>query len=325
VTQTAVAPPEGSVDTGVPWHFGDPLGEQRALDRGEGWVDLSHRPVIEVAGDDRLTWLHTLTSQHVSELTPDVWTQALILDANGRVEHHLDLIDDGERVLAHLEPGTAEALLDYLQKMVFWSKVEVRRRDDLGVVWRPGPGGMDGADAFSFVARDDVAGTEGPPAGTWAYEALRVAAGRPRLGLDTDHRTIPAEVNWIGTAVHLEKGCYRGQETVARVHNLGKPPRRLVRLHLDGSADRLPVRGDALVLEGRTVGFVGTVVQHHELGPVALGLLKRQVPDDAAVVAKATSVGAASGPPERDTVSGQGDLAPETLPVTIETVVPQRH
>ena len=92
-------------------------------------------------------------------------------------------------------------------------------------------------------------------------------------------------MNWIGAAVHLEKGCYRGQETVARVHNLGKPPRRLVRLHLDGSDDRLPERGDALALDGRTVGFVGTVVQHYELGPVALGLLKRQVPDDAAVVA----------------------------------------
>ena len=316
MTKTAVAPPEASVDAGVAWHYGDPLGEQRALDRGEGFVDLSHRPVIEVAGDDRLTWLHTLTSQHVSELQPDVWTQALVLDANGRVEHHLDLVDDGERVLAHIEPGTADALLDYLQKMVFWSKVEVRMRDDLGVVWRPGPSGMDGADAFAFVAQDAVAATDGSPAGTWAYEALRVVAGRPRLGFDTDHRTIPAEVNWIGDAVHLEKGCYRGQETVARVHNLGKPPRRLVRLHLDGSADVLPSRGDALVFDGRAVGFVGTVAQHHELGPVALGLLKRQIPDGAGVVARAVSDGAASG----DTASD-----PVELPVTVETVLPQRH
>ena len=74
----------------------------------------------------------------------------------------------------------------------------------------------------------------------WAYEALRIAARVPRFGLDTDHRTIPHEVGWIETAVHLNKGCYRGQETVARVHNLGHPPRRLVFLHLDGSVDRLP-------------------------------------------------------------------------------------
>jgi folate-binding protein YgfZ len=181
---------------------------------------------------------------------------------------------------------------------------------------------MDGGDRFEFVARDAVAGLAGPAgpaAGTWAYEALRVAAGRPRLGFDTDHRTIPPEVNWIGAAVHLEKGCYRGQETVARVHNLGKPPRRLVRLHLDGSDDRLPERGDALVLDDRTVGFVGTVVQHYELGPVALGLLKRQVPDDAAVVAahKAVEVGGGGS------ASGDGDT--DLLPVTIETLLPQRH
>ena len=121
--------------------------------------------------------------------------------------------------------------------------------------------------------------------------------------------------------MHLEKGCYRGQETVARVHNLGKPPRRLVRLHLDGSADVLPVRGDALVLDSRTVGFVGTVAQHHELGPVALGLLKRQVTDDAGVVAaRKTAEGTASGSGAVGEASGSVEL-----PVTVETVLPQRH
>lgn len=316
-TQTAVAPPEGALDAGVAWHYGDPLGEQRRLDLGEGFVDLSQRPVIEVGGEDRLSWLHTLTSQHVAALPAGEWTQALILDANGRVEHHLDVVDDGERVLAHVEPGTADALMQYLHKMIFWSKVELRVRDDLGVVWRPGASGMDGDDAFSFVARDAVAALGEPAAGTWAFEALRVAAGRPRLGFDTDHRTIAAEVNWIGDAVHLEKGCYRGQETVARVHNLGKPPRRLVRIHLDGS-DELPSRGDALVLDGRAVGLVGTVAQHYELGPIALGLLKRQVPDDAPVLA---AVVVAAG----DSGAASDDAAPRTVPVTLETVLPQRH
>jgi len=176
---------------------------------------------------------------------------------------------------------------------VFWSKVELRLRDDLGVVWRPGATGMDGSDRFEYVSRDAVASLDaddGAAAGTWAYEALRVAAGRPRLGFDTDHKTIPAEVGWLDVAVHLQKGCYRGQETVARVHNLGQPPRRLVRLHLDGSADELPVRGDALHLDGRPVGFVGTVVQHYELGPIALGLVKRKVSDYSAVVAVSQGV-----------------------------------
>jgi folate-binding protein YgfZ len=119
------------------------------------------------------------------------------------------------------------------------------------------------------------------PAGLWAYEALRVAAAIPRHRFETDHRTIPHEVGWIGPAVHLEKGCYRGQETVARVQNLGQPPRRLVLLHLDGSAHAMPRHGDAVVLDGRSVGFVGTVAQHHELGPIALALVKRKVAADA--------------------------------------------
>ena len=119
-------------------------------------------------------------------------------------------------------------------------------------------------------------------AGMWAYEAHRVAALRPRLGVDTDERTIPHEVGWIGSAVHLDKGCYRGQETVARVHNLGKPPRMMVLLHLDGSTDR-PATGDPVLAGGRAVGRLGTVVDHVDLGPVALALLKRGLPADTAL------------------------------------------
>jgi tRNA-modifying protein YgfZ len=124
-------------------------------------------------------------------------------------------------------------------------------------------------------------------AGTWAYEALRIASHRPRFGLDTDHRTIPHEVGWIETAVHLSKGCYRGQETVARVHNLGHPPRRLVFLHLDGSEDRLPAHGDPVTLpeDGGYIGFVGSAARHYELGPIALALVKRTVPVEATLLA----------------------------------------
>jgi folate-binding protein YgfZ len=122
-----------------------------------------------------------------------------------------------------------------------------------------------------------------PLAGLWAYEAMRVAALVPRVGLETDHRTIPAEIDLIGPAVHLDKGCYRGQETVARVHNLGRPPRRLALLHLDGvTTDVLPAAGTPVTAEdGRAVGFVGTAVRHFELGMVALAVLKRNVPNDA--------------------------------------------
>lgn len=124
----------------------------------------------------------------------------------------------------------------------------------------------------------------GPRAGTWALEARRIAAGVPRIGLDTDHRTIPNEIGLLGVAVHLDKGCYRGQETVARVHNLGRPPRRLVRLHLDGSADALPPAKAEVQLDGRAVGYVGGSARHFELGPIALGLIKRGTALDARLI-----------------------------------------
>jgi hypothetical protein len=130
---------------------------------------------------------------------------------------------------------------------------------------------------------DRVAGLA-PKAGIWAFEAHRVASRTPRLGFETDHRTLPAEIALLGPAVHLDKGCYRGQETVARVHNLGRPPRRLALVHLDGiGTDNPPAQGTDVTLDGRTVGFVGTAVRHHELGMIALVVLKRNVADDAAL------------------------------------------
>jgi folate-binding protein YgfZ len=127
-----------------------------------------------------------------------------------------------------------------------------------------------------------AAGAE--PVGAWAAAAHRVERRQPRLGFETDHRTIPHEIGLIGVAVHLNKGCYRGQETVARVHNLGQPPRRLVLLQLSGESDVLPEPGTPVVRDGRTVGFLGTAVHHHELGPIALAVIKRNLPDDAELV-----------------------------------------
>jgi folate-binding protein YgfZ len=128
------------------------------------------------------------------------------------------------------------------------------------------------------------------PAGFDALEALRVEARRPRAGVDTDHRTIPNELDWLRTAVHLDKGCYRGQETVARVHNLGRPPRRLVLLHLDGLSEELPAPGAPVLAGSREVGRAGTVVRHHELGVVALALVKQSVqPGTALTVAGAAA------------------------------------
>jgi hypothetical protein len=271
------AVPADPPDEGVAGHYGDPYAEQRRLEAEQALVDLSHRGVVRVSGPDRLSWLHSLLSQHVAALPPGQWTQALVLSPQGHVEHHLHLVDDGEAVLAHVEPGTAGALVEFLRRMQFMLQVEVEDvTSSYAVVADP---------TLRLLPREELATYDGPVAGVLAYEALRVAARVPRLGLDTDHRTIPHEVGWLTSAVHLDKGCYRGQETVARVHNLGRPPRRLVLLHLDGSDSELPASGDAVQLDGRDVGRVGTAVRHHELGPIALALVKRNVPDDAALTA----------------------------------------
>ncbi|GAB2327815.1 folate-binding protein [Streptomyces griseoincarnatus] len=307
LTLPGAVPAEG-VDEGVAAHYGDLFREQRALADGTGFVDLSHRGVVTVSGPERLGWLHLLLTQHVQELPPHEATEALILSANGHIEHALYLVDDGETTWAHVEPGTQEALVAYLESMKFFYRVEVAdRTEDIAVVHLPAgsiaevPEGVAvretpyGRDLF--LPRGDLeefARTAGPAAGLLAYEALRVEQHRPRLGFETDHRTIPHELGWIGSAVHLQKGCYRGQETVARVQNLGKPPRRLVFLHLDGSEVHLPVPGTELRLaddgpDGRKIGFITTSVRHHELGPVALALVKRNVPVDARLLAGDTA------------------------------------
>jgi folate-binding protein YgfZ len=286
------AVPADSPDSDVAAHYGEPVPEQRALAGPGAYVDRSNRGVVRIEGPDRLRWLHSMATQHLEQLKPHEPVEALLLSPQGRIEHHLSLVDDGTAVWAHVEPGTVDALVKFLDSMRFMLRVEVAdMTDSYAVVTTSGP-------AEGELVLPDVVGTTlivprpeltrdwgGRPAGLWAYEALRIAEHRPRPGLDTDDRAIPHEVGWIETAVHLDKGCYRGQETVARVHNLGRPPRRLVFLHLDGSVDRLPAHGDAVELQGRTVGFVGSAARHHELGPIALALVKRTVPVDAELLA----------------------------------------
>ena len=298
-------------DLGVAAHYGDPYREQRSLEGGSATVDLSHRPVVRIAGPDRLDWLHNLTTQHVLALQPGVWTQALILSPHGHVEHHLQLVDDGAAVWAHVEPGTAPALLDYLEKMKFMTRVEV---EDVSADWAV----LHQAGADRLVPRVDLSSYQGDLAGLWAYEALRVASRRPRLGVDTDHRTIPNEVGWLDRAVHLDKGCYRGQETVARVYNLGRPPRRLVLLHLDGSESELPSAGDAVTSDGREVGRVGTAVRHYELGPLALALVKRQVADDAVLIAGTTAA-------RIDPAADDELVSPARAAAAARTLLPRRR
>lgn len=315
-----------SPDAPVAAHFGDPLREQR---ESVALVDRSNRGVLRLTGPERLSFLHNLSTQHLLSLRDGQATQALLLSPHGHIEHHLWLSSVGDALWMDVEPGTAERLRDFLLKMRFFTQVEIELGGlevysvvgadyglaDPDVLPVPDAKFATGTipsrptslyqakpiESGGFMRRTRLgvdflvpAGAELPDVprvGLWAWEAWRVAAAVPRVGFDTDHRTLPSEVDLTAVAVHLEKGCYRGQETVARVHHLGRPPRALRLLHLDGiTSDQLPTPATPITSGERSVGFVGTAVRHFELGPIALGLMRRNISGDAPLIAGESTV-----------------------------------
>ena len=278
---------EDGPDKGAIWHFGEPVKEQRAIEAGKAWADLSHLSVVAVSGDDRLKWLHDLTTQFLTDLEVGIWKPAMILDPQGHVEYQFNLVDDGSTTFLVLDPGYAQTLVAYLTKMKFMLKVDVRDATSEFAVLRAPGAATDIGGPYALVPRGEIAqmaqtfGAVATQVGTWALDAERVAAGRPRIAFETDHKSIPNELGVLNGAVHMNKGCYRGQETVAKIFNLGNPPRRLVMLHLDGSDVGFPATGTKIENDGVVVGFIGTVARHHELGTIALAMIKRNTPTDA--------------------------------------------
>ena len=344
-------------DTGVAAHYGEPLLEQRVLDEGAAITDLSHRGIVVVSGQDRLSWLHSMTSQQLMGLRPGECVETMLLDPNGRIERVIRLVDDGERAWLLVDEDSAAPLTEFLMRMRFALRVEVQDlsaeyaavlafegpaaealRSMVPVIeWRDPwarvlPGGVQYArgehpgeswSAVQFVfPRDRLEGVVGlvrtgsvRVAGSLALDALEVRAWRPAQHGDVDDRSIPHEFDWMRTAVHLTKGCYRGQETVAKVHNLGHPPRRLVLLHLDGSGGELPVAGalvyragEAADPESRPVGRVTRSALHHEWGGIALALLKRSVPEDADLELRSGVDGADSGSTEGQIIAASQEI-----------------
>jgi folate-binding protein YgfZ len=278
---------ESGPDKGAIWHFGEPNQEQKALSAGNAWADLSHRGIISISGKDRLTWLHALTTQHLEKLAAGKWVEALILDVQGHVIDQLFVVDDGSTTWLHTENSRTQVILDYLNKMKFMLEVDVKNQsNDYAVLRAPGKSDLLGG-PYALVPRGELKDTTDVfnkshlQVGMWALEAERVVQGRARLLFETDHKSIPNELGFINKAVHMNKGCYRGQETVAKVFNLGQPPRKLVTLHLDGSMVTMPENGAKIFLEDKEVGFIGTVARHYEQGPIALAVVKRSVPIEA--------------------------------------------
>ena len=276
-------------DIGAVWHFGEPVKEQRALAEGKAFANLGHLPALAIEGADRLTWIHSLSTQDVENLQPGLWKNGYILDPQGHLEFPLLLVDDGATLFIFTEISTHQGLLNFLDRMRFTLRVEVRDASSEVALFKA-PGKTDEIGGpYALVPRNEIESMKKNFAlsaievGTWALDAHRVELGQPRFGFESDAKTIPNELGVLNIAVHMNKGCYRGQETVAKVFNLGKPPRRLTLLHLDGSGVDLPTSGSPVTLDGKSIGFVGTVARHHELGPIALALLKRSIPLDATV------------------------------------------
>ncbi|HUH53836.1 MAG TPA: folate-binding protein [Microbacteriaceae bacterium] len=308
---------------GVAEHYGHPLAESRALEEGRAIVDLSHEGILKVTGADRLTWLHSMTSQRLDNLKPGESTETLVLNPQGRIEVSVGVVDDGEATWLLTSAAGVKGLQEFLLKMRFAMRVEVSDESEtfaqvltfsediakkiaaavtIAAQWIDPwaevlPGGYQYAKGGSYlwtarrllIARDQLSNLyklvregEFGVAGLSSLAALEVRAWRPTMA-DVDERTIPHELDWMRTAVHLNKGCYRGQETVAKVHNLGRPPRRLVMLHLDGADAEMPAPGALIYVEGdetKPVGRVTRAALHHDWGPIALGLLKRNTVAD---------------------------------------------
>ncbi|MFZ4117614.1 MAG: YgfZ/GcvT domain-containing protein [Rhodoluna sp.] len=290
--------------------FSNPLVEQREFVSGASAVLIEDKAVLLVSGEDRLTWLNDLLSQKLDDLKPGVSVEALWLDAQGRIVRDFHIVDDGENTWMITYSEDIDTLLSQLQRMVFRAKVAIENRTaDYAVIatWSKAISGS--AILWSDPWPETVVGGwrygENPtepwqyleslvPAhqldsvwkdfkhcGTMALDALRVAARRPTGPNEIDDKALPHEFDWLSSAVHMNKGCYRGQEAVAKVHNLGHPPRRLVFLHLDGSAHSLPDLGDEVLgQDGVAVGKITSAGQHHEMGPIALALVKRNTPID---------------------------------------------
>jgi folate-binding protein YgfZ len=286
---------ESGPDQGAIWHFGEPNKEQKSLVAGDAWAQLINKAVITIGGPDRLTWMHALTTQHLEKLQPGDWKEALILDAQGHIDEQFFLVDDGTILWLHTEKERAAGLVNYLEKMKFMLQVEVKDvSEEYAVLRAPGIADSVGG-PYALVPRTELADTieafkqSHTEVGMWALEAERVAAGRARLLFETDHKSIPNELGFLNSAVHMNKGCYRGQETVAKVFNLGQPPRRLVLLHLDGSMVAMPGHGAKVELDGKEIGYIGTMARHYELGPIALAVIKRSVPLEATLICEGVS------------------------------------
>ncbi len=273
-----------------------PLAQLRAARDGGAWAERPDLATLTLTGADVLAYLHTVTSQHTADLRPGDAAAALLLSPKGKIEFAFRLaVVEADRVVLSCDLPAAADLGERLARFVFRYDVAVGSsapggRTLLGPAadrpLAPGAGPVAfrtelGLDVFPAAAAD-VAGL--PEVGAATLEVLRVERGLPRWGRELTDDVIAEEAGLLASHVHLDKGCYPGQETVARVHNLGQVQRRLAGLRFGGAAPA-PFRADLVSDDGRRAGQVRSGVVHPELGPIALAYVRRVIPDGALVMA----------------------------------------
>lgn len=263
------------------------------LEEGKAYVERTDQEVIRLSGDDARSWLHALVSQDILNLEDGSSTEALLLDPQGRIEQQLKVVRERDDLLVIVSKEKTPSLIDWLSKMRFRSKVQIEKTNlrvfgvlagASGNVWKD-PFSNENSFSVSYNNQrknfpySEIISQTPPdltPAGLSAYAALRIFAGRPEIS-DVDEKSLPHEFDWLQSAVHLSKGCYRGQESVAKVHNLGHPPRRLAILHLS-SGDDLASKSDKVFYQDKEVGKVLAGGIHYEAGSIALVLVNRNTP-----------------------------------------------
>lgn len=298
--------------------------QERAVRAGAGLVDRSARGKLALSGGEAKRFLQGQVTQDVVALEPGTGAYAAFLTNKGKMLGDLRVLDAGDELLLDTERVALQALFTMIRRYSLGFDAELHRRTlERGLLSLVGPQARallgDAAAGLGTAEHDHVAAEvdgiavrliathEGvdllldsartaeltaaleargaTPVAEEVAEALRVEAGRPRYGLDLDEGTIPQEAGLNERAVSFTKGCYVGQETVARLFYKGKPNRHLRGLRLSEPVEP----GTELRLGERVVGVVGTVAISPEHGPIALALVRREAEPGATVAAGAAT------------------------------------
>jgi folate-binding protein YgfZ len=287
----------------------DTTDARRAIAEGAGLVDRSERGKLALCGPDAKAFLAGQVTNDVEALVPGTGLYAALLTPKGKMLGDLRVLDTGDELLLDTERSALQAVFDVIRRATIGFGVELHKRTlQRGLLSLVGPrareiagaadlprdehahrgatiGGAEvrvittdvGVDVLCLAedadrVRDALVEAGAEPVPEQAAEVVRVERGRPRWGAELDETVIPQEAGLNDRAVSFTKGCYVGQETVARLHWKGKPNRHLRGLLLSGAAQS----GAPLLLGDREVGRLGSVADSPVHGPIALALVRRE-------------------------------------------------